>query len=320
MRLLILTTFLINNILGYHYSFNNRRPPPPSPYPPENKNLEPSSPPPVQPPFPPGVPLNACKTFIPNLCDSLFEPNYFDKNCFSNDDLYGGLGCNAGGLICCRFCEFSQYKEVPCIKSPNLPPFPPPLPSLPPSPLLPPFTPPPNNPLIIQLPDKVINPDNAKINFHMRIRSTIESFDKTKFISKFKNIFKREFNPKKIKLYLRPGSLILDISITTNLSIVENTSKFMTTFTPNVLSEKLNISIIEISTPQIITFTEDKKFKLNKVYYFIPLLILFLVLISLFYKKYRTKKKLYNSDCRLSGLENYKKNNSRNSSTETFNI
>ena len=95
------------------------------------------------PSFLPGIPNDACKIFIPKLCNTLIEPNYFDINCYSRDDVYGNLGCNAGGTICCRFCEFGHYKNISCIKSPSLPP----LPYFPPkSPHYPPISPSPNFP------------------------------------------------------------------------------------------------------------------------------------------------------------------------------
>lgn len=265
------------------------------------------------PPAPPNLPSDIC-SYYPNQCHLLHEPNYYDKNCFSPNDIYGGLGCNAGGLICCRFCEFSQYKDVPCIASPSLPPSPPPLPSFPPSPSLPPMPPPPNNPLIIRIDEKVDDPEKAKVKIHMRIRSTIESFDKPRFVRNFRKVFKRKIWPENINIRIRPGSLILDIALTTNVTIAENTSLFMQTFTPAILSKQLNVSIDEISEPEIINYEPFKPKYLDIIYLLIPISMLIIYIISIVCKKYKNYKKklneqkieIYKKDTRLSGLEIFK--------------
>jgi hypothetical protein len=306
MKLFIITAFLINNILSVHYLLNARRPPPPSPLPPY-KIPPPASPAPFQPPFPPGVPLNACKTFIPNLCDRLYEPNYFDVNCYSNEDPYGGLGCNAGGLICCRFCEFSHYKSVPCILSPSLPPRPPPPPSSPPSP-------PPKNPLIMPIGDPIIEPDKSKVNFHMRIDSDIESVDKNKIELNIFKMFNRYVSRQFIKINFRPGSLIVDVSILTNTSIVENTSHIIETFTPIELSNSLNITVVELTPPLIVNYHEEiedfnKEDDLIKYYGLGILLMILFVCIG--YVCYRTDYKYNNKDDLDLTVKNTKEKNSK---------
>lgn len=267
----------------------------------------------LSPPAPPNLPSDIC-SYYPNYCHLLHENNYYDKNCFTNSDPYGGLGCNAGGLICCRFCEFSQYSSIPCIQSPSLPPSPPPLPSFPPSPSYPPMFPPPNNPLVIKIDDKVIRPDKAKVKIHMRIRSTIESFDKSKFIRNFKNIFKKSISPDNIKINIRPGSLILDISVTTNLTIVENTSSFVETLSPDILSKELNMSVSEVSSPEIMLYEPNKIHPLHisiliGVLIILIMGILYLVVKYIFKKrnkKIKKKTELFKTDTRLSGLEEFK--------------
>merc|ERR1712187_381832 len=42
------------------------------------------------------------------------EPVFFSPEC-----LYGGLGCNALGLTCCRFCGFGVFAEIPCPSIPT---------------------------------------------------------------------------------------------------------------------------------------------------------------------------------------------------------
>tara|TARA_B100000902_G_scaffold400050_1_gene475216 strand:+ start:8936 stop:9874 length:939 start_codon:yes stop_codon:yes gene_type:complete len=238
MKLFLLTFLVLDKTLGKH--FNNYSPPP----------------------NPPGVPLNACKIFIPYLCDSLLESNYFDVNCYSNDDPYGGLGCNAGGLICCRFCEFSQYINIPCILSPSLPPSPFPPPSPPPSP-------PPLNPLIISIGDSIVDPNKAKINFHMRLNSNIETIDIDIFENKILNILKNIAERNQVIFNFRPGSLLVDISIITNITLVENTTNFIDAITTSDLSEQINITIVEM-TPAIVERysydNSDEKSNYEKVY------------------------------------------------------
>jgi hypothetical protein len=264
----------------------------------------------ISPPAPPNLPSDIC-SYYPNYCYLLDEPNYYDKNCFSQNDPYGGLGCNAGGLICCRFCEFSQYSSVPCIQSPSLPPYPPPLPSLPPSPSPPPSPPPPNNPLVIKIDDKVIRPDKAKVKIHMRIRSTVESFNKPKFISDFRHIFKRSISPDNIKIRIRPGSLILDISVTTNLTIVENTTSFVESLSPDILSKELNISVSEVSDPEIILYepeVEDHVYIIAISFLLVTAVIYYIIkyIYKIYNKKKEKKTELFKSDTRLSGLEEFK--------------
>lgn len=276
----------------------------------------------VAPPAPPNLPHNIC-SYYPNHCYLLHEPNYYDKNCFSNNDEYGGLGCNAGGLICCRFCEFNQYKDVPCIKSPSLPPLPPPSPLTPPSPSPPPSPPPPNNPLVLPIKDIVINPDKAKVHLHMRIQSTIESFNKRNFVKKFRKIFRHSISPDNILVFVRPGSLILDISVTTNVSIVDNTSYFMETFTPTLLSEELNMTVTEISEPEIIKYKENFFDYTEYIYLAIPISLLLFLITICFYKKYMKIKKqnlekqiqISKEFNRLSGLESYRAKNIQEIST-----
>lgn len=267
----------------------------------------------ITPPAPPNLPSDIC-SYYPNYCYLLHEPHYYDKNCFSQNDPYGGLGCNAGGLICCRFCEFSQYSSVPCIQSPSLPPYPPPSPSFPPSPSPPPSPPPPNNPLVIKIDDKVIRPDKAKVKIHMRIRSTVESFNKRKFIRDFRHIFKRSITPDNIKISIRPGSLILDIAVTTNLTIVENTTSFVETLSPEILSKELNITVSEVSPPEIILYEPDIEDNLYiNAILGTSLLIILVILYNVFKytfknfnKKKQKKTELFKSDTRLSGLEQFK--------------
>ena len=45
----------------------------------------------IAPPAPPNLPNNIC-SFYPNYCYLLYEANYYDKNCFTDNDPYGGLG------------------------------------------------------------------------------------------------------------------------------------------------------------------------------------------------------------------------------------
>lgn len=274
MKLFLFLTVTLDMTVGTHfYKLFKNKPPPPSPSPPPPyKNPSPTNPSPSYPPHPPGVPLNACKIFIPNLCDSLLERNYFDVNCYSNDDPYGGLGCNAGGLICCRFCEFSQYKSVPCILSPSQPPLSPPPPSPPPSP-------PPKNPLIIPIGDKIIDPNKAKINFHMRIESDIETFNIKIFEERFFKVFKRIIPYNQVKFNFRPGSLLVDVSIITNITLLENTSSFIDTISSNDLSEELNVTIVEM-TPAIV-----EKYNYDNIiiqYNYDSIYILIIILSSLF--------------------------------------
>jgi hypothetical protein len=225
------------------------------------------------PPNPPNLPPGVC-SFFPNYCHLLHEPNFFDKTCFSSSDKYGGLGCNAGGLICCRFCEFRQYSKVPCIQSPSIPPYPrfppasPPCPYSPPEAPPPPSSPPPNNPLIVKIGDKIKNPTESKVNFHMRLDANIESIDTIKIKDKLRKIFKK-IPRYLINIHFRPGSLIIDVSIMTNITVVQNTTDIINEYNSTTLGNVLNMTIIEMSPPVIETYTVDPiNYKNNGVYIF----------------------------------------------------
>ena len=149
-------------------------------------------------------------------------------NCYSYYDIYGNLGCNAGGLKCCRFCEFGDYINISCIESPTSPPpLPPPI-SPPPLP----SSPPPKNPLVVPMPIIELPPKSSKIEFNMRIASTIETFDKDKFKRNLLKKLDKSISYKNILLRVRAGSLIVDIIILTNISIAQNTSTIITNMTP----------------------------------------------------------------------------------------
>merc|ERR1712190_163714 len=36
---------------------------------------------------------------------------------FTMECLSGGLGCNAMGLVCCRYCEFGVFEDIACSDS-----------------------------------------------------------------------------------------------------------------------------------------------------------------------------------------------------------
>ena len=302
-----------------HYFSFIKRPPPPSPSPPPPFKLEtPISPPPFPSPLPPGVPLNACKVFIPNLCDNLHESNYFDVNCYSNEDPYGGLGCNAGGLICCRFCEFSQYKSVPCILSPSQPPF---FPPPPPPPFAPPSSPP-LNPLIISIGDPIIEPDKSKINFHMRIDSDIESINKINVQKKIFNIFDRYISKQFIRVNFRPGSLIVDVSIVTNITLTENTTNIIDHISKDEMSNVLNLTVVELSPPIIEVYQEEiNNSDMGKYYIIGIVLMLFCFCIAYICYKYdyscNNKKDL---DLNRDNYSNNNKNKNKNKNKEVYNI
>jgi len=199
-------------------------------------NLPPNPPNlPTPPNFPsPLFPPKPCEN-KPNYCYRLQEKSYFDVNCESYNEIYSNMGCSAGGIKCCRFCEFGQYINIPCVKSPSPPPSPPS----------------PRNPLIIPIDNIVLEPKKAKIDFHMRIESTIDLFNKNRFKRNILSRFNRFVRPEHIIINVRAGSLIVDITILTNISTTENTTDIIDTFTPTVLSEVLNVTVVELSPPTV---------------------------------------------------------------------
>lgn len=218
--------------------------PPPSPLSPPDTPPSPPilpNPPNIPPPSSPPYSPKPCRTIIPNYCDELIENHYFDIDCYSYNDIYGNLGCNAGGLKCCRFCEFGHYQNISCIESP----------SPPPSPVYPP---PPKNPLVISIDDIVTLPEKAKIKFNIRIQSTVETFDRTKFKKNLRLVFDNSVSPENIILLIRAGSLIVDVTILTNISYVNDTSDIISNMTPIILSDVLNESVIELSSPIVIKY------------------------------------------------------------------
>ena len=239
--------------------------PPKPPLPP----APPISPPPPAPPYSP----RPCGNIIYNLCDNLVEPHYFDPNCYSYNDVYGGLGCNAGGLMCCRFCGFGHYENISCIPSLSPPPAPP------------------RNPLIMPIEDIFIPPKKSKIQFNIRINSNIETFDQKKFKRKIRKVFKEKIKPEHIIFRIRPGSLIVDVILLANTSIAENTSSIIDNMTPATLGNALNESVMELSQPiieendlniedKIIEYWEFPIFMLSSV-----LMICSSICICCYYKK-----------------------------------
>ena len=206
-----------------------------SPNLPPRPPLPPKYPLPLMPPLPP----KPCGIIIPNYCDSLIEKNYFDQNCYSYNDYYGNLGCNAGGLRCCRFCEFGYYENISCILSPSSPPIPPTQPI------------PPNNPLVVPIKNIYIPPKKSIIRFNIRIDSVIETFNINMFKKRLQKTLHRSILLKNIRLRVRAGSLIVDIIILTDDKIAKNTVKTIENMTPTALSNVLNVTVAEFSNPII---------------------------------------------------------------------
>jgi hypothetical protein len=71
------------------------------------------SPPPPSPPLPSSPAL--CSDVPEATCAGLDETCIHDARCLDiPSDPHGGLGCGAGGVVACRFCEFGTYASVPC--------------------------------------------------------------------------------------------------------------------------------------------------------------------------------------------------------------
>ena len=212
---------------------------PPYPFiPPTSPPLPPTPPcyprPPTAPPpsLPPRSP-RPCGTIIPNYCSKLVEKNYFDEDCFSYTDPFGNLGCNAGGLKCCRFCEFGYYENISCILSPSLPPYPP------------------KNPLSLPTEKIFIPPKKSKIVFNVRIDSVIETFNRNIFKRRLLRKLHRSISISNIILRIRPGSLIVDVIILADDSVADTTMHIIENMTPKTMSDVLNISVAEFSAPII---------------------------------------------------------------------
>lgn len=202
-------------------------------------NQPPAPPMPPAPNAPPHSP-RPCSTVPAKSCDSLVESNYFDITCHAHDDMYGGLGCNAGGLKCCRFCGFGNYKKISCFKSPAPPPAPP------------------RNPLIMPIEDIYIPPKKSKIEFNIRINSEIEVFDKMRFKRKLRKVFNEKISYEHIILRVRPGSVIIDVILLTNASIADNTTSIIDNMTPATLGVALNETVIELSSPIVVNNDQDE--------------------------------------------------------------
>jgi hypothetical protein len=211
------------------------------PTPPMRPPMPPRIPAPPQSPMPsaPPRPPKPCGTVIPGYCDSLFEPNIFDTECLWSSDPYGGLGCNAGGLMCCRFCGFGVYSNISCFPSPSPPPLPP------------------RNPMTIEPIDVIIPPMKSKIEFGIRIKETIETFDKQMFKKKLRGVLKT-ISDKNIILRTRPGSVIVDVVLIANETVIENTEKLIISMNKTTFSKALNVSVIQLSHP-VTTITEEEE-------------------------------------------------------------
>lgn len=226
--------------------------------------------PPVRPPAPPSIPsppfppVPSSPPFPPKpcrrparwRCDSSVENNYFDSECYSYSDKYGGLGCNAGGLKCCRFCGFGVYGNITCPIGPPVPPAPP------------------RMPLVIEPIDVFIPPRKSRIEFNIRIRETIETFDKPKFKRRLRKVFKK-VPEEDINIRVRPGSIIIDVTLIANDTIVDNTTGIINGMTESTLSEALNVSVIELSSP---VTTVPEPIEEEPVYSSFPLFMLSMVL------------------------------------------
>tara|TARA_Y100000591_G_C21851514_1_gene711994 strand:- start:508 stop:1989 length:1482 start_codon:yes stop_codon:yes gene_type:complete len=239
--------------IGYFENITCIKSPPMHPSPesppaiPPTPTFPPSPPSPPSPPPPPAPPMapKPCRNSMPNNCYLLTESNYFDENCYATDDTYWNLGCNAGGLKCCRFCEFGNYRNIPCIESPPPPPSPP-------------SPPPPKNPLSVRVDNIFIKPDDSIIELNMRLNTQIESFEEDKFKVKFQEkIFRtsrRRLRLNDIILRLRPGSVIVDIAIITDTVNLENTTAAIEAIPQEEFSEALNVTIIEMTEPTVIEY------------------------------------------------------------------
>jgi hypothetical protein len=228
---------------GLYANISCRESPSPPPIPPASP---PSLPLPPLPPAPPNIPSpNApphsprpCRDIIPNYCDGLVEAHYFDVNCYAHDDAYGNLGCNAGGRLCCRFCEFGNYENISCIQSPS--------------------PPPPLNPLVLSIPisdpSLDLKPKQSRIEFNLRIDANLESFNSQRFKRKLRKLVAPRISLANILLRIRLGSIIVDILILTNISTAQNTSYTIEKMTPETLSQELNVSVIEMSPPILIEY------------------------------------------------------------------
>ena len=250
--------------------------PPFPPLSPPQPPRPPLLPPPPSPPAPPLSP-RPCAHIVHNLCDSLVEPHLFDTNCYAHNDEYGNLGCNAGGIQCCRFCGFGNYENISCIQSPSMPPLPP------------------RNPLIMPIVDANIPPEKAKLEFNIRIDSAIEDFDENKFTRKIRNVFRNRILPKEIKYRIRPGSLIIDMLLITNNSIAEEASEILDSMTPTSLGIALNESVIELSEAIVETHA-PLEIELDKEDITYPLFMLCILVVSCsgvcFYCCYKKFKKM----------------------------
>lgn len=233
------------------------------PFPPLSPPLPPFPPLLPPPPSPPAPPLSPrpCAHIVHNLCDGLVEPHLFDTNCYAHNDVYGNLGCNAGGIQCCRFCGFGNYENISCIQSPSMPPLPP------------------RNPLIMPIVDVYIPPEKAKIEFNIRIGSSIEEFDENKFKKKIRNVFRNRILTKDIKYRIRPGSLIIDVLLITNNSMTEEAFEILDTMTPSTLGVVLNESVIELSEAIVETHRPVEVF-IEKEDITYPLFMLSIIIVS----------------------------------------
>jgi len=209
------------------------------------------------PPSPPPPPYSPrpCNTVPSKSCNRLVESHYFDNTCYAHDDIYGGLGCNAGGQKCCRFCGFGHYKNISCFPNPAMPPAPP------------------RNPLIMSIEDIYIPPKKTKIEFNIRINSEIEVFDRRRFKRKLRKVFKEKIPLEHIILRVRPGSLIIDVILLANISLTTNTTNIIEDMTPETLGVALNETVIELSAPIVVNNDLDENMN-EPTYIVFPLFML----------------------------------------------
>lgn len=257
--------------------------PPHPPYSPPSPLTPPSLPQPPSPPIPqaPPYPPKPCRNRVHGYCRNLVEKNYYDEDCYSYNDPYGNLGCNAGGLMCCRFCGFGYYKNISCFESPSAPPIPP------------------RAPLKISMENIIVplKPDKSKVEFNIRIESTIETFNQNYFKKKLRNFIDRSISLKNIILRVRAGSLIVDVIIITNSSSAENTTDFINSVNTTVFSEALNVTVIEISDPNIVNYEETSELLVENSDPTLTNSVIFIIVILLLISCV-TSKYLINRKCR----------------------
>ena len=152
----------------------------------------------------------------------------------------------------------------------------------------------------------------------MRI-DDIESINKINVKKKIFNIFDRYISKQFIRVNFRPGSLIVDVSIVTNITLTENTTNIIDHISKDEMSNVLNLTVVELSPPIIEVYQEEINNSDMGKYYIIGI-VLMLFCFCIAYICYKYDYSCNNKKDLDLNRDNYSNNNNNKKNKEVYNI